>query len=462
MGRLCRAAKRLIDDALEEGEEAARRARRAARAARDAAKRKVDDTKKALDELPPKGQGTEIQEEMRKALEELLEDYEKELREAVEALRKLGEVASAYDRGKRSIDEAFAMLDERDGEFRDRSFEEASTRILALLEARFGKPPRQDPVEARDPCPPFASAADLDLVRDARPAIDLDALALLLSDTGLDRFARSIGMPSPSEMDCKLTLPARVFYGAVAPGLTRFELARDLAGGSAFAAPLVRELMAEAIELTARVPAATLQRERAFQLAEPVRLAEFAQLQVLGGFYFEVQGAAAGEVLKQQSERRRLMLQQKAFVLGRRARARNLKLAQGLLAVFGLDFLLDEEDQDALDKILNFYIISEWVLGSIELLALIVRLLSKPKLWEKLVKRYGRFGAIRFLAGLGGRLVPALMAAAIAYAWYDIYQEWLKDAAEFDRDLRRIYDSVTVAEVPDRDEVFMKNLGYIP
>jgi hypothetical protein len=54
------------------------------------------------------------------------------------------------------------------------------------------------------------------------------------------------------------------------------------------------------------------------------------------------------------------------------------------------------------------------------------------------------------------------MAAAIAYAWYEIYKEWLVDAADHDRDLRRLYDETPLTEVPDKDELFMKNLGYIP
>jgi hypothetical protein len=288
MGRLCRAAKRKIDDLLEGGADAVEAAKRAARAARTAARRKLDETTRAIDELPLAGEGTEIQEQTRKALEELKKQYEDDLRKAAEELTRLENISSAYHKGTRGIDETFAMLDGRDAEFKGLSFEEASTRILAMLDAPVDRP--QDPEVDGGPCPPFASPVDLDLARHARPVVDLDALGRLLSDAGLDRWARSIGATPPSELEPALRLPARVFYGAVAPGLSKFELAKDLAGGSAFAAPLVRELFADAIEQTRRVPAVVLERERAFQLAEPVRLAEFAQFNVLGKTCFDVGG----------------------------------------------------------------------------------------------------------------------------------------------------------------------------
>ena len=123
MGRLCRAAKRLIDDAGEAAETAAKRALREARAAKAAAKRKVDDTAKAIDELPPKGAGTELQEETRKIYEDLKKGYDEELKKATEALDRLQGVSRAYDDGRRRVDDALAMLDRRDAEFRGLSFE---------------------------------------------------------------------------------------------------------------------------------------------------------------------------------------------------------------------------------------------------------------------------------------------------------------------------------------------------
>ena len=470
MGRLCRAAKRLIDDAGEAAETAAKRALREARAAKAAAKRKVDDTAKAIDELPPKGTGTELQEETRKIYEDLKKGYDEELKKATEALDRLQGVSRAYDDGRRRVDDALAMLDRRDAEFRGLSFEAASTRILALLQELPRRPGKPPPPE--DPCPPFASAADFALLDAPPPVVDLDARARLLSDAGLDGFARSLGATPPSQLAPALQLPARVFYATVAPGLSRLELARDLGGGSAFVAPMVRELFDDAIAATARVPVAALQRERAFQCAEPLRLAEFARLQALPGLVFQVRGEAAdglarddgrgGRGTRKGDAARRRLIQQKTFVLARRAQARNRRLAQGLLAVFGLDFLLEEEDQEALDRVLNYFVIGEWLLGAVALLALILRLLAHPRLWEKLVRRYGRLGAIRFLAGLGGRLVPALMAAAIAYAWVEICREWLQDAAAFDRELRAFYDAAPADEVPDRDAIFIANLGYVP
>ncbi|MBE0546891.1 MAG: hypothetical protein IH627_04355 [Rubrivivax sp.] len=48
------------------------------------------------------------------------------------------------------------------------------------------------------------------------------------------------------------------------------------------------------------MPAAALQRERAFQCAEPLRLAEFARLQALPGLEFQVRGDATDGLAREE------------------------------------------------------------------------------------------------------------------------------------------------------------------
>ena len=115
------------------------------------AKRRVDETQTALDDLPPKGTGTKLHEERRKALEELKKRYDEELEAAKKALEALGEVVSALESGRESLDGILAALEARDADLRGRTFEDAGRRILVMIDRHRRSHPFPPPPRGRAP-----------------------------------------------------------------------------------------------------------------------------------------------------------------------------------------------------------------------------------------------------------------------------------------------------------------------
>ncbi|MDJ0993967.1 MAG: hypothetical protein QNI90_10360 [Dinoroseobacter sp.] len=431
MGIVCRAGKRIIDDAAEFAEETLRRKRREARRARNAARREVRDADRALRELETDGSYTgELKREMRKVLEKVREDAQKKLDKAQKDLDDLGDISSAVRDPMLRASETFAALDRASDEFKDGSFADASAAIMAIVSERHGDVLSSPPT---------------------RRTVHGERLETALTDEGLDAFASRFDFPVPSKIGEADAASARALYTALVPlmsSLTVEDLQEDT---DDLMLNALSEMVREAIAATADSPLAELQAERAYGMRLPTRLREYRELPLdEEGPVFEI-GDTQLEALK--------IL--KARTLLERDRDRNTQIGKAVLAIIGLDFLLDEfEDEDEWTVFLDgLWDTTELTVLVTSLMVLIKRVLARPGLWARLVRRHGRLGALRVLAGLGGRLVPAVFALALAYAWKSIYDDWQKRKAEWDAKLRTLYDASSAA---GKDDLFMDNLGYIP
>lgn len=280
-------------------------------------------------------------------------------------------------------------------------------------------------------------------------AADTSRLRRILTDAGLDAWARKNGFAIPSSLPGKKSLAARVFYGEVAPGLDNIGLTASLAEHPELRG-LVRELFDDVIEDLSKEPVATLRRERLFRQQLP------AQIQELGD-------QAPGPVRQEDDSCTELKLEKKA-IIDLRATDRNHQLLKGLLAIFGLDMIVDlifedEEDKSTWSSILDALIIGDWAVAAAKLFKIIWKLATSKALRDRFIKRFGRWGLARFLFGLTGKLVPAVLAALLALNWYLIWKQWQEKAAAWDARLKELYDASTC---PNKDGVFMVNLGYIP
>jgi hypothetical protein len=274
-------------------------------------------------------------------------------------------------------------------------------------------------------------------------------LRQILTDAGLDTWARKNGLAIPSSLRGKKSLAARVFYGEVAPGLDSIGLTASLAEYPELKG-LVRELFDDVIEDLSKEPLVTLQRERLFRQQLP------AQIQELGD-------QAPGPLRQEDDSCVELKIEKKT-IIDLRATDRNHQLLKGLLAIFGLDMIVDLIFEDAEDKstwssILDALIIGDWALAAVKLAKIIWKLLTSKALRDRFIKRFGRWGLARFLFGLTGKLVPAILAALLALNWYLIWKQWQEKAAIWDARLKELYDA---SKCPNKDEIFMGNLGYIP
>ncbi|MCO7224286.1 hypothetical protein [Pleionea sp. CnH1-48] len=442
MGRLCRKVSRGIKEAAEAGANATKRAlREIAKKIRDKQK-EIDDLRKAIDDVDNGNFDEKVKKQMKKALQELKEQAEKELGDLREQQRKLRKIQNNSNASYDKLNDIVEVLEDNDEHLKQLSFVEASIEIeKAIDEALVGAEPDE-------------ALIGFDENFDFRK-VDVEYIAELISDEGLENWARVVGLPAPSEFSGSRRMAARIVYGTVAPGLEDmgFQLSEHPCDP---VAATIREFYQEAIDKTAEQSEETLQEERAYQLASPNRLQEYAYFQMAPGNDKVIDPCIDEETAEEEAK----LKIKKAYLVGKRDAERNKMLIKGLLAVFGLDFLVEDIDgDDSWDIIIQLLIAGQWLLAAAKFARLIWRIVRTPRLWRRLVQRYGRFGALRFLAGLGGRLVPAVLAGLIAYAWYDIFKEWKKKKAGWDKKLKQLYQD---SDVPNKDEIFKANLGYIP
>jgi hypothetical protein len=292
---------------------------------------------------------------------------------------------------------------------------------------------------------------------------NLAALRRTLSNAGLNSFARRLGLPVPANLPAKKRLAALVFYGDIAPGIESLRITAGLREDP-YLKPIFRELALEVIERLAREPKELLERERAIRLRLPDHIREIAQLRAGGQL-------RSGEVLrrggKQEQEEDDACLElriDKAAIIEARASSRNNQILKAILAIFGLDAIIDiieEEFQDRtlLDNIIDLLTIGDWVAAAFKLISIVKRLLAKPGLLRKIIKRLGRWGTARLLLGLGGKLIPAVFAGLLIVNWVLIWRDWKERDAEFQARFKELYDESTC---PQKDRIFMENLGYVP
>jgi hypothetical protein len=442
MGRLCRKIGRGVKEALEGGADAVAKALREVRRKIRAKRKDIAELDKSIDGLEDGNMSAEAKRQAKEAYEKLKEKYQKELDDLERERRRLEDIQGSVQSGTDKIDEVISALEEQDSRLTTMSFIEAARVIETtvdeiLFEDSGAQPPCDDDL------------AHVSLLT----TVDVDYLADLLSDEGLDAWAESVGLPSPRSMDRPAGLAARTLYGAIAPGLDDMGFGlRDSKRNPVDRA--IFELFDEAITRTSELPAELLHAERAYQRASAHRIAEYVMFDVAPG------GLEAGIPLRGGDGAEARLRIQKLHIVGRRDAERNRLLVKGLLAVVGLDFVMDElDDDDTFGAVVSLLTAGLWLRAAVLFARLLWRVLRSPRLWERLVKRYGRFGALRFLAGLGGRLSPALLAGLIAYAWYDIFAEWTERKQRWDEELRKLYHE---SDAASKDEIFKSNLGYIP
>ena len=296
--------------------------------------------------------------------------------------------------------------------------------------------------------------------KDLYKSVNLKKLRKLLSDKGLDKWAKKHGLPVPSEMAPQRCLAARTFYGEIAPGFESLKLKKSVKEFPYLKETIV-ESVNETIDFLEKQPPDELEKERSVRMSLPAHIKEFGKYPPGGSFLRARGGDERGDSRVDPCD---LLIAEKAVVIGLRAGDRNKQLLKGALSIVGLDIVIDlleedEEDRSFLTLVLDALIVGDWALAVKRLVTLTRRFLARPGLWSKFVKRFGRFGALKYIIGVSGRLVPAILIISIAVNWALIYAEWREKAAEYDERFKQIYDG---SDCGKKDKIFKENLGYIP
>lgn len=400
--------------------------------ARDAAQQKIRNTERAIERVKAEKKYDRLNEAHQiDAYERLIKEYQDEIRDLEDQLGNVDTISSAYSVPLLYAADTFTALDEASEEFKHLSFADASSEMMAIISARH-------PEEER--------------VVSAATGLTPEQLAQHLTDEGLDAFAEQFGFPVASGLETERAASARALYSAMVPLLCSLDPQDTGAGVGDGMSDMLEELVVEAIEATATHPVKELETERGYSQRLPYRLEEYDGLT----------DADPGPMEEGNEELETLKIQ-KAFILRMRDQDRNKQVIRGVLAIFGLEFFMDlgqlEYDSHwdfCIDQMMNA---GDMAIAATFLRKVITDVVTKPGFWSTLVEKQGRFGAVRTVAGLGGRLVPAIFAISLAFSWATIYADWQKKKKSWDRDLERLYGR---SDAQGKEELFMDNLGYIP
>jgi len=288
-------------------------------------------------------------------------------------------------------------------------------------------------------------------------SIDVRQLRKLLTDTGLETWARKYGLPSTRRKDPREQLAIRLLYAVVAPGAgPLFERALKDAGSRQYLSTVINRVVAE----VATLPATMLRRELTLAMTLPNRLPFYATIAIGPG----IELGADAPIPSIDREYRWLEFR-KSLILANREKRKYYFLFKGFLSIFGADFLLDIFDPEEFEApgVIDLFLLGQWERALLKFLAALARLLKRlwteEGLWRRLVAKYGRWGTLRLLAGLGARANLAILLAMILISWGLVLKDWAEEDSDYEERLRELYDS---SDHRLKDDIFMVNMGRIP